>query len=56
MGPVGAAKALHVLAPRFFALWDRPIARSASLYLKKRGANASLYWRWMRRTQGSVKT
>ena len=51
LGPVGAAKALHVLAPRFFALWDRPIAEGASIYLGKRGTNATLYWRWMRRTQ-----
>ncbi len=27
VGRVGAAKALHVLAPRFFALWDNPIAK-----------------------------
>ncbi len=26
LGPVGAAKALHVLAPRFFPMWDNPIA------------------------------
>ena len=24
LGPVGAAKALHLLAPRFMPLWDRP--------------------------------
>jgi hypothetical protein len=27
-GPVGAGKALHVLAPNFFPLWDNPIAES----------------------------
>src|SRR5438876_8264540 len=26
LGPVGAAKALHLLAPRLFPLWDRTIA------------------------------
>ena len=51
LGPVGAAKALHVLAPRFFAIWDRSVAQAASLYLKKRGRNATLYWRWMLLTQ-----
>jgi len=51
LGPVGAAKALHVLAPRLFALWDRPIAEGAGVYLGKRGTNARLYWRWMLRTR-----
>jgi hypothetical protein len=50
VGPVGAAKALHVLAPRFFPLWDRPIAEGAGYYLDKRGTNANRYWRWMLRT------
>jgi hypothetical protein len=27
LGPVGAAKALHLLAPRFFPLWDEAIAK-----------------------------
>jgi hypothetical protein len=27
LGPVGAAKCLHLLAPNFFPLWDRAIAR-----------------------------
>lgn len=27
LGPVGTAKALHLLAPRFFPLWDRKIAK-----------------------------
>ncbi|MCU1529277.1 MAG: hypothetical protein JWP75_3040 [Frondihabitans sp.] len=55
LGPVGAAKALHVLAPRFFALWDRPIAEGASFYMEKRGGNANLYWRWMLRVQGEAR-
>ena len=55
LGPVGAAKALHVLAARFFALWDRPIAEGASLYLDKRGTNANRYWRWMRRTRDECR-
>lgn len=28
LGPVGAAKALHLLAPHFFPLWDDAIAKS----------------------------
>ncbi|HEX8086947.1 MAG TPA: hypothetical protein VF529_21870 [Solirubrobacteraceae bacterium] len=54
LGPVGAAKALHVLAPRFFALWDRAIAQGAGFYLDKRGTNANRYWRWMLKTQGEA--
>jgi len=30
-GPVGAAKALHVLAPTFFPLWDTKIAESCGV-------------------------
>jgi hypothetical protein len=29
LGPVGAAKTLHLLAPRFFPLWDQAIAKKA---------------------------
>ena len=49
--PVGAAKALHLLAPRFFPIWDRSIASGAGFWLGKRGTNANRYWRWMLRTQ-----
>lgn len=31
LGPVGASKALHLLAPRFFTMWDDMIARCNSL-------------------------
>jgi hypothetical protein len=55
LGPVGAAKALHVLAPRLFALWDRLIAEGASFYMDKRGLNANLYWRWMVRVQREAR-
>jgi hypothetical protein len=30
--PVGAAKALHLLAPTFFALWDAEIAKKTGVY------------------------
>lgn len=29
LGPVGAAKSLHLLAPAYFPLWDRTIAKGA---------------------------
>jgi len=47
LGPVGAAKCLHLLAPRFFPLWDRAIADAYSLSLRPRGRNAERYWRFM---------
>src|SRR5216683_328566 len=41
LGPVGTAKALHLLAPQFFPLWDRQIAKAAyGIYLKAIGHNA----------------
>jgi hypothetical protein len=33
LGPVGAAKCLHLLAPYFFPLWDRTIANAYGLAL-----------------------
>ncbi len=46
-GPVGAAKCLHLLAPRFFPLWDRTIAEAYGLALGIRGTNAQLYAAFM---------
>jgi hypothetical protein len=48
LGPVGAAKCLHLLAPRFFPLWDRAIVKAYGLSLGKRGQNAEQYLRFMR--------
>ncbi len=45
LGPVGAAKALHLLAPRFFPLWDRAIAEAYGLRLGRAGSNGDRYWR-----------
>lgn len=39
LGPVGAAKALHLLAPSFLPLWDRPIAVAHGLPLGPAGTN-----------------
>ena len=54
LGPVGAAKALHVLAPRFFPLWDRNIAADCGCRLVKSGANAPRYWDFMEITREEV--
>ena len=47
LGPVGSAKALHLLAPRFFPIWDRKIAGKYGLQLGKAGSNGDRYWRFM---------
>jgi len=47
LGPVGAAKALHLLAPGLFPLWDRAIAAAYSLALGEAGSNGDRYWRLM---------
>ena len=51
LGPVGAVKALHLLAPRFFPLWDRAIAKAYGLALRERGKNADRYRQYMRITK-----
>jgi hypothetical protein len=47
LGPVGAAKALHLLAPGLFPLWDRAIAQAYGLALGAAGSNGDRYWRFM---------
>lgn len=47
LGPVGAAKALHLLAPGFFPLWDREITKGYGIYLGNAGQNAFEYVRFM---------
>jgi hypothetical protein len=43
-GPVGAAKTLHLLAPKFFPLWDRRIAEKGyGIKLYKTGRNGQGY-------------
>ncbi len=49
MGPVGAAKSLHLMAPRFFPLWDRAIANAYRWHFPNRlglktGNNGERYW------------
>ena len=45
LGPVGAAKALHLLAPDFLPLWDRAIAVAYGLALGPVGSNGVRYVR-----------
>src|SRR5262249_27463956 len=47
LGPVGAAKALHLLAPRLFPLWDRAIAKAYGVALGGAGSNGDRYWRFV---------
>jgi hypothetical protein len=44
-GQVGAAKALHLLAPGFLPLWDRAIAVAYGLQLGYTGTNGKRYVR-----------
>ncbi|MFB3786733.1 MAG: hypothetical protein ACE15F_10220 [bacterium] len=56
LGPVGAAKCLHLLAPRFFPLWDRAIAEAYGLSPRQRGRNADRYCSFMRIVKGQVQS
>jgi hypothetical protein len=52
LGQTGASKALHVLAPRFFPLWDGPIAGAAyGLYAR----DDRDYWRLLCATAEQVE-
>jgi len=44
LGPVGAAKALHLLAPDFFPLWDRKIAKAYGVPLDGPESKSDNYW------------
>lgn len=48
LGPVGAAKCLHLLVPDLFPLWDRAIAAAYKIPLGNTGTNATRYWAFMR--------
>jgi hypothetical protein len=43
LGPVGAAKSLHLLAPKFFPIWDRAIAKAYHCELGNVGTNGANY-------------
>ena len=53
--PVGAAKCLHLLAPKFFPLWDGAIRKAYGLPMKQRGRNADHYSRFMKITKEQVQ-
>jgi hypothetical protein len=50
LGPVGAANALRLLAPRFLPLWDRAIAIAIQYtrHLRRTGTNGGHYLEFMR--------
>jgi len=47
LGPVGAAKTLHLLAPQYFPIWDRAIASAYVGQLGRTGTNGERYWEMM---------
>lgn len=55
LGPVGAAKCLHLLAPDFFPLWDRAIAEAYGIYLGPRGKNGKKYYGYAETTRNQVQ-
>lgn len=56
LGPVGAVKSLHLLAPNFFPLWDREIAKRYRCELNKVGANGANYMAFFLNTLQQVKS
>lgn len=54
LGRVGAAKAMHLLAPNFFPLWDNPIAQGYGFTLAAAGRNAETYLAFMQVVQRQV--
>jgi len=52
LGKTGAAKSLHLLAPRFFPLWNTEIARAYEL---GNGSEAERYCLFMEITKNQVK-
>jgi hypothetical protein len=55
LGPVGAAKTLHLIAPNFFPLWDRKIATAYGHSLGPQGRNGAKYVRFMHKTKAQCK-
>lgn len=54
LGPVGAAKSMHLLAPLFFPLWDNSIAKNGygiDLVNSSAQAKANLYCRFMNKVK-----
>jgi hypothetical protein len=55
LGPVGAAKALHLLAPRYFPLWDRAIA-DKTYHLSLKSPAARSYIKLIRAVRSEIET
>jgi hypothetical protein len=51
LGPVGASKCLHLLAPRSFPLWDRKISEGYGVAIQVRGHNSKLYTEFFEHAQ-----
>jgi len=54
LGPVGAAKCLHLMAPSLFPPWDNAIAAKLRCRLARSGTNSSRYLRFFRCTKQQV--
>jgi hypothetical protein len=54
-GPVGTAKALHLLAPRFFPLWDAAIRRAYRVAGGRAGTRSRQYLRFLEITQAQAQ-
>jgi hypothetical protein len=46
-GPVSAAKTLHLLAPKYFPMWDREIAEGYKIRFGRKGTNGLNYLKFM---------
>jgi hypothetical protein len=53
--PVATAKALHILAPNFFPLWDGEIAKSYPCYWYVQDKGAAKYWQFMTKMKRIVE-
>jgi hypothetical protein len=54
LGPVGAAKTLHLLAPEFFPIWDRTIAVAYNHPLSEAGTNGKKYFEFAKDVKDQI--
>jgi hypothetical protein len=52
--PVGAAKALHLLAPAYFPLWDQEIAKACGCNWHNSAQAATKYLGFMKQVQATI--
>ncbi|NWF77692.1 MAG: hypothetical protein HXY36_03760 [Chloroflexi bacterium] len=62
VGPIAAAKVLHLICPNFFPLWDNDIAKAVRDEFRGKGRNRAVqglsgedYYEFMQALQGSLK-